>query len=126
MAAKKAIQTLAWGIDHEKRYGLFNGQRWGVWGLDANRLVLVHTLKRYEIDLETIDSSAAMLDWIFQLQARLSPQEMVDLLSALNDIFRPQENLCSGGADMRINPTKFLQQRIARRSNGDERSSYEP
>lgn len=92
---------------------LLHGRLWGVWQLDADRLMLVHTLDRYEIDLQTINSSAALLDWVFQAQRWASPQEVSDLLTALGAIFQPQANLCSGGADMRIgNPKRFLRQVI--------------
>jgi len=93
--------------------GLFHGRRWGGWMLDAKRHVLVLIKDGYEIDLETIDSSAEMLDWIFQVRRWTTPEEMADLLKAFRDIFHPQANLCSCGADLRIeNPTDFLQRRI--------------
>jgi len=78
------------------------------------RLALVHPPDGYEIDLEDINSSAAMLDWVFQIERWATPQELADLLQALRDIFHPQATLCSGGADSRIGaPTRFLQERLA-------------
>jgi hypothetical protein len=99
---------------------LFDGRRWGTWEFDATRLVLVYTPTGYEIDLEDMSSSAEMLDWVFQVGRWATPQEMADLVAAFNDIFDPQANLCSGGADCRVNPTEFLRHRIARRSSGNQ------
>lgn len=96
--------------------GLFHGRCWGPWRLDAERLVLVF-IDGYEIDIETINSSAEMLDWIFQIHRKVwaTPQVMADLVQALKDIFDPQANLCSFGIDERIeNPKEFLRQRIRR------------
>ena len=87
--------------------------RWGVWRLDAERLVLIHTSSGYEVDLEDIDKSSAMLDWIFQVQRWATAQDLADLLQALADIFNPQANLSSGGGDARIeDPTRFLRDKI--------------
>lgn len=69
----------------------------------------------YEIDIERIDRSSEMVDWIFQLNGKgwASTKDVADLIAALEDIFHPQANLCSGGGDNRIeNPTAFLRQRI--------------
>ena len=100
--------------DREGVRDLYHHRRWGAWELDAKRLALVHAPDGYEVDLEDINSSAAMLDWIFQIERWATPQELADLLQALRDIFHPQATLCSGGADKRIDgPARFLQGRFA-------------
>src|SRR5437763_13666286 len=96
MAMAVSVEELA----NRSYVRLVHGRTWGVWRLDAKRLALVHKL--YEVDLEDITSSAAMLDWIFQIRRWATPQDIADLLAALHDIFHPQANLCSGGVDKRI------------------------
>jgi hypothetical protein len=121
---------------------LFHGRHWGEWTLDAERLCLVYDGKpvdrgdgsgitegverylafvgKYEIDIEHVSSSAAMLDWIYQInkKAWANARVVKDLLSAFQDIFDPQANLCSaslgGGTGKSIkDPQAFLQHRIA-------------
>jgi len=94
------------------RLTLFDGRQWGEWRLQAENLTLQHP--HYEIDLENISDSAKMLDWIFQLEHKTWATEKVlaDLLSAFDDIFKPQANLCSMGGSKTIEPKKFLLQRI--------------
>jgi hypothetical protein len=116
---------------------LFHGKHWGDWTLDTERLCLVYRAfpvalgdgsgrsqgvppytafwGDYEIDIERIRDSAAMLDWIFQIRRKgwATARVMRDLIEALNDIFEPQANLCSAGCNKRIgNPKKFLRSRI--------------
>lgn len=87
---------------------------WRVWQLDPARLVLVHTKTGDEVDLERIDRSAEMLDWIFQVSNWANAQDVGDLVTALKEIFSPQANLCSFGTDRRIpDVTQFLRSRIA-------------
>jgi len=121
---------------------LFHGRRWGKWVLDTERFCLVYDgkpvhrgegsgvthgvgkyvafLGKYEIDLESISQSSGMLDWIFQVSGKTWATARVtkDLLNALDDIFHPQGNLCSGGlsgstTQTIANPTAFLRARIA-------------
>lgn len=89
---------------------LKNGTRWGDWTLDARDSVLVLDTRiddakhHYEIDLRDIRDSAHMLNWIFQLRMKawVSNDVMGDLLSAFQDIFRPQTFLCGGGHDQML------------------------
>ena len=129
---------------------LFHGRRWGAWTLDTERLVLVcdaHPVTRddgsgvtegvpqytvflgpYEIDLERVRDSAGLLDWIFQIHTKSWTTARVtkDLLNALDSIFHPQANLCSGacgngrGGKIIANPGAFLRKRIETvgRANG--------
>jgi len=89
-----------------KRPRAYHRQRWGRWQLDAWKHNLVFCADwgnySYTVDLSRITSSAQMLDWIFQFKGRGDPQDMADLLQAFHDILHPQANLCSSGADKRL------------------------
>ena len=116
---------------------LFHGRRWGTWTLDTERLCLVYDawqeergngsgrtagvplyvgyFGKYEVDLETIRHSAGMLDWVFQISKKGWATRAVtkDLLNALDSIFHPQENLCSGhGHKVIADPKAFLRNRF--------------
>jgi len=92
------------------------GDYWGDWHFDAERLTLDYKPNgtwRYEVDLERINDSASLLDWIFQVNGHHFYEQwpsdvMQDLLDALDAIFRPQANLCSWGQSKRIKPSQFL------------------
>jgi hypothetical protein len=109
---------------------LFHGRRWGSWTLDTERVCLVYDaepvtlgegadryvafLGGYEVDVEVIRQSSQVLDWIFQIRSWATARVMKDLIEALDDILRPQANLCSGGGNKVIqNPKAFLKHRIA-------------
>lgn len=117
---------------------LFHGRHWGDWILDVERLCLVYHAfpvalgngsgrtegvppytafwGDYEIDLERVRDSAAMLDWIFQIRGKswATSRVMRDLIEAFDDLFKPQANLCSNGCNKVIqNPKAFLKRRIA-------------
>jgi hypothetical protein len=77
-------------------------------------------LGKYEVDLESINQSSALLDWIFQIGGKTWATARVtkDLLNALDDILHPQRYLCSGGlggsaTQIIKNPAAFLRRRIA-------------
>jgi hypothetical protein len=55
----------------------------------------------YEIDLDKMGTSAACLDWIFQVAFKIwmSAQDRSDLLEAIRDRVRPQATLCSWGIE---------------------------
>lgn len=84
--------------------------QWGCWKLvcderDERTLECTKPDFSYAIKLKRIRNSAGMLDWIFQLKHKknvIGPQEMYDLLTAFDDIFKPQQNLCPGGNDQVI------------------------
>jgi hypothetical protein len=91
-----------------------HGDRWGNWRLDAKNLTLEHLTGDhldYDVDLEKMNTSAEMLDWIFQVRGKAwaSDQDMGDLLTALDELLKPQVNLCSGGRDCRFDASKHLQ-----------------
>jgi hypothetical protein len=99
---------------------LEHGRHWGEWTLDTERLCLVFQgtpvehgdgsgltegvpryvaiIGHYEIDLERVHDSAALLDWIFQILGKTWATQRVvkDLLEAFDDIFHSQANFCSG------------------------------
>jgi hypothetical protein len=110
---------------------LFHGRKWGSWVLDSERWCLVYLgepvlrgegadeytayLGEYEIDLEHVRQSSQMLDYVFQINGKSWATARVskDLLNALDDVFNPQANLCSGGGNKSIsNPASFLRERL--------------
>lgn len=70
---------------------------WGNWEFKADNWTLIHKTEQYEIDLEKIQSSAAILDWIFQIQDKLwcDAKTINDLITAFREILDPQKNYCS-------------------------------
>jgi hypothetical protein len=116
---------------------LFHGRTWGEWVLDTERLCLVFRGKPvtrgegpnqyvgyfgiYEIDIERISDSPAMLDWIYQFGGKIwaAGSGLKDLINAFDDVFDPQASLCSGacgnggGGKVIKNPGAFLRKRIA-------------
>jgi len=71
---------------------------WGAWKFNPDNLTIVWK-GSYEIDLEQINSSAKMLDWIFQCKKSQRADDLQDLIAAFRDIFNPQANCCSWGVD---------------------------
>ena len=84
--------------------------RWGHWRFVSSNLTLLHD-NSYEIDLERINSCAEMLDWIFQLNHKVSchyGEDVVkELVEAFDDIFEPQGNCCSMGNERPFSGTKL-------------------
>jgi len=72
---------------------------WGPWRFQDN-LVLVNP-ENYEIDLEQINTNSEMLDCIFQVSRKRRDAFCVkSLIEAFHDIYYPQHNCCSFGANM--------------------------
>lgn len=75
------------------------------WEFDPGRLVVFHRehprAAPYEIDLETITTSAATLDWIVQVSQKAwsTPKVVGDLVQLLDAILDLQHNYCSGGLE---------------------------
>jgi hypothetical protein len=69
---------------------------WGNWVFNPDNLTIVWK-GYYEVDLEQINSSAKMLDWVFQCQKGRRADDLKDLVAAFKDIFHPQANCCSFG-----------------------------
>jgi len=72
-------------------------RKWGEWEFMPANLTLLWR-GWYEIDLEDINSTAEILDWIFQCLDRDGP----DLLNAFNAILYPQKNCCSWGGERKF------------------------
>ena len=87
---------------------IFDGQAWGPWTFNAKNL----TLHRHgcEIDLERMTSSAEILNCIFQFTKKgwCTREDAGHLLDALNDLLKPQRNVCGMGRDRPFNPTLYL------------------
>ena len=96
-----------------------NGDRWGYWELDTTELTLTFDPsdhgREYWIRLDTINTSAQMLDWIFQLSGKtwMTPKDRADLLDAFEDILDPQATLCSGGESKTLNAKEYLRKKFA-------------
>ena len=90
----------------------------GTWNLIKDNHILVCTNKYaggYWIDLDEIQSSAQMLDWILQIYHKgwaKNNSVVFDLIAAFDMIFKPQNNLCSFGMSKKINAKKYLKKRF--------------
>ena len=99
-------------------------KQWGYWIFRSTNLVLELQTKKggwaYEVDLERINSTAQMLDWIFQLNHKRrygdsvygdQEQDLIgDLVQAFDDIFEPQANCCSFGKEKEFNGSKLAKE----------------
>jgi hypothetical protein len=74
---------------------------YGPWKYDAKKLTLTHVGERYEIDLEECKTSAAVLDWIFQIRTKgwADAETMMGFVDVIRDKLRPQATLCSHGQE---------------------------
>ncbi|HSZ58545.1 MAG TPA: hypothetical protein VK797_22955 [Tepidisphaeraceae bacterium] len=92
--------------------------QWGEWKFDPSRLTLTHEGEGYEIDLELINSSAGILDWIMQINAKDwgDPPTIKNLLDAFDNLLHPQANYCSGGSHMRVNAAVVIRRNSQRLS----------
>lgn len=84
---------------------------WGNWQLNLKNACLEHPLtglQPYQIYLGDIFSSAAILDWIYQMdeKAWTTDRDVSDLVKAFYDIFG--RGICSGGVSHSFNPEDIL------------------
>jgi len=96
--------------------------QWGYWKYNPNNLTLEIAKKGaypksnpYYVDLEQCNTSAEMLDWIFQLKNKTwcSDKDIADLLRAFDDLMDTvQGKVCSGGINRRFNFKKHLLKNI--------------
>lgn len=105
------------GADNKQRR---ERRQWGRWRLDTRTLELViwdGPRAIYFIDLERIGTSAAMLDWVFQVAKKIwcTSEDTGHLIEALKDIFDPQATLCGhgifGAPSEQIDATAYLRRR---------------
>jgi len=73
--------------------------RWGNWEYHHENYTLQYVDEGqwiYEIDLDRCTTSAALLDWIMQIQQKTwaNPVDLRDLLKAIDDLLYPQANYC--------------------------------
>jgi len=99
------------------------------WEFEEDRLVLVYYLNgnyRYEVDLETCTTSAAVLDWVCQLAGKsegfLSNEHLGQFVRMVDTYIRPQETLCSFGIQTKKGrPIKDVASVIRRNAKRHER-----
>jgi len=98
--------------------------KWGGWYFGKKHLTLdlletphgtyTHEDPFYQIDLEKINSSPKMLDWIFQVNGKNLKMYGFDvcqsLINAFDEIFKPQKNCCSYGADKKFDGSKIAKE----------------
>lgn len=91
---------------------------WGEWVFDPKLLTL--TWHGYEIDLERVHSSAAILDWLFQIRNKGWGTDKVlgDLMDAFRDILDPQAHYCPSEADVRSDGGKLAKRYASRLASG--------
>lgn len=89
----------------------------GVWRFCPKKLTLTNTRCFYEIDLERINSTASMLDWIIQISCKgdcYGQNALKDLVAAFKTIFHPQANCCSFGKEKQFSGSKLAKQYATR------------
>jgi len=112
-------KTLTLETLNEKCPVIRDGYRWGNWVFNENDLTLNYKLNRpgsracYEIDLERMDSASEVVDWLAQVSTKAwcSPEDVGQLLLALNTIFNLQANLVHGEGFV---ARKYLRERIGK------------
>jgi len=91
-------------------------KNFGPWEFDSKYMTLTYVQYGYEIDLDEVNTSAEMLDWIFQIWHKdWGKASMPHLLNAFDWLFDPQANLCSWGSDHKINPVEVIKQKVESR-----------
>jgi hypothetical protein len=87
--------------------------KWGNWTYDDSNQILRYEShgSDCEIDLVEVRTSAAMLDWIFQLRHKswITAQDLADLLEAFDDLLDPQANYCSWGEEQNPEVLEILE-----------------
>jgi hypothetical protein len=75
------------------------------WKYDPTRMTLDYLdhygRLRYDVDLEDMTTSAACLDWIFQVAGKgwCSDEALGQLVRQINQRLQPQQTLCSFGVE---------------------------
>jgi hypothetical protein len=94
---------------------------WGEWVLDPHEQLLVHLPSNYRVDFEHMNTSASMLDLVFQVERKgfISSEAVGQFITALADIFDPQAYLCTDGREQPFNAKDKLK---AAQTSGFRRS----
>jgi hypothetical protein len=94
-----------------------DGDWWGPWRYNADTLELEYYDDDgeygYGVDLQRCNSSAEVLDWIFQLDTKVwcGYECLGQLVQALGDLLDPQGNICSGGEDQPFDAVAHLRRK---------------
>jgi hypothetical protein len=88
--------------------------RWGAWAFYPAELILLHEKEDYDIDLAACTTSAAVLDWIAQVEGKVwaTPSDVGYLVAAICDLLNPQANLCSFGEPTTIESGEQLRELV--------------
>lgn len=94
----------------EHRAALAGEVRWGKWSYLPSAMVLQHE-DGYEVDLEEMNDSASVLDWVAQVsrkELRYTEEDVGHLVRALDELLDLQATCCSMGQDKKFDPRKVL------------------
>ena len=84
--------------------------KWGNWSYNPETFYLTYK-HFYAVNLTTKNTNSALLDLIFQLNTKDNSNWdsdcVSDLVKAINYIFYPQANCCSGGENKKFNAKKL-------------------
>ena len=88
--------------------------KWGNWSYDPKKFYLTYK-HFYPVNLLRYNTNAKILNLIFQLNTKdnsncnsnWDSDCVSDLVKAINDIFYPQANCCSGGENKKFNAKKL-------------------
>lgn len=86
-------------------------EQWGKWKLDrARRVIYYDGGHDYWFSLAQMNNSTEMLDWIVHLHEEkwATPEDIGNLVAALDDIFDLQNNVCGCGIEHRFNAKEHL------------------
>jgi len=86
-------------------------ERWGNWKLDrARRAIYYDGPHDFWFPLAQVNNSTEVLDWVVQLHERswTTPEDIGNLVAALDDIFDLQNNMCGCGIDHRFNAKEHV------------------
>jgi hypothetical protein len=94
-----------------------DGHKWGNWTLDAENRSLDYKNDKYSfgyrINLESLTSSAPVLDWIAQVSEKTwaTREDIGYLVQAFDEIFGLQGSFCGVARDKEINAKSFFRER---------------
>jgi hypothetical protein len=86
-------------------------EQWGKWKLDrGKRTIYYDGPHEYWFSLGDMNNSAEVLDWIVHLHEEkwATPEDIGNLVAALDDIFDLQNNVCGCGIEHRFNAKEHL------------------